>query len=88
MSQKRYLPKNVPATFVEWEDAASPTGGWNDHSIIEEAGLITVVSVGFKVKETKDYITLAQNIHNDGISEMISIPKKCIKKRRLLSGKK
>jgi len=65
---------------VKWLDANSKYG-WRDDD--EEWELFTIDSVGYVVKETKDFIVLTTSVsQNDHYMDPITIPKKMIVSRR------
>ena len=53
---------------VIWHDAADRKETWSDAEDIEEFGdeLVEVISVGWEVKRTKQYLTIAGDKANDG----------------------
>ena len=71
--------------IIEWLDAQSMAdGGWQRRKDVEKLTPAVVKSVGWILEETKDHVTL---IAHDGDTEVggdFSIPKACIKKRRVL----
>ena len=72
---------------VTWEDAAGSDGPYNvsEHGF---KGLITE-SVGWLIEKNKNYVVVAQDIHNQIGSDntmraIIVIPRKIVKKIRIL----
>ena len=69
---------------VDWIDAHS-NGGWSLPKDINIKPL-KVNSVGWLIKDTKDYIVLAQNMSSSGnCADRIHIPKKWIQKKRKIT---
>lgn len=69
-----------PILFVEWLDASS-TDPWTDIKDLE--GTVKCVSIGFVVKRTKDYISLASTWDGgDQACTIIHIPNKMITRKR------
>lgn len=73
---------------IEWLDSALDTNQWYLKEDIDKAELdaTNAVTVGMIVKETDDYIVVAQNYGNNPpqYSGLITIPKGCIKSRKYL----
>lgn len=66
--------------YIEWMDAVS-TDGWIKPDFELHPALCT--SVGFLVRENKDYITICQGYSNvDSLNGFFTIPKGWIKKRK------
>lgn len=72
--------------YVEWYDAVGSENGWIDTSDAKKSKPVLIKSCGILLKEKKDYVTLVLSIDkiNDNISGFITIPKKWIKKRKIL----
>ena len=71
---------------INWIDTASTRGWRNDDD--KQHGTIKCVSVGYEIEGDKAAIHLVQSISdNEGRSEVISIPKGTITKRRILRHK-
>lgn len=77
--------------YVEWIDA-SGTEKYHENVAIPkdaEIGLITACSIGIVVKDTGEYISLAQTLPDSGwYKEIISIPRVNIKLEKVLSDDK
>lgn len=75
-----------PIERVVWLDAASVQGWASAGEIDQEASPKLCVSVGYVVKNNKDYISLAQtySVEAGGIADVISIPASMIRDRRAL----
>lgn len=72
--------------LVEWEDANS-TPGWFIE--VPKERLLLCRSVGYLVGETKDSVTLAHTVNAaEMFGDLFSIPKNCIRNRRVLVKKK
>lgn len=74
----------MKAVVIEWIDSSS-AHGWDkikDHEI--ETGLC--VSIGFFIKENKDFILIAHSYDsdNESINGTIQIPKVAIRKKRFI----
>jgi hypothetical protein len=74
--------------YVEWIDPCAGPRGWNVLSEMEERdfGTNACKSVGWVIKQSKEFITLCPTIavdHMDGevdVADMSNIPRACIKK--------
>ena len=64
---------------VTWIDACSRSG-WDSLTSPDSLPPLTTVSVGFLVKQTPKYITLAQSLNKYQAGEKITIPREIIKK--------
>ena len=74
-----------PILIVEWYDASS-TDPWTDIKDLE--GTVRCVSIGFVVKRTKDYISLASTWDGgEQVCTVIHIPHKMIIRKRKVSVK-
>lgn len=69
--------------FVSWIDAKANIG-WIDKDS-EDLGIDQCSSVGFLVKETEEYLSLAAAVSGEQFNAIISIPKPWIKKREELA---
>ena len=70
---------------IDWTDAHS-NGGWTLPKDVDIKP-VKVHSVGWLIKDTKDYFVLAQNMSSSGNSaDRIHIPKKWIHKKRKITG--
>jgi len=83
---KPYVPP-YPLVAIVWDDAASNSSTWVLPS--EIAGPEQVITVGFLVKETDTYITVAgsvanEAIENETVGNTMTIPKGMIVARREL----
>lgn len=77
------MPKTGLLLRIEWNDATS-TGNWALPEDVTNAPVL-VESVGWKIKEDRLTITLAQSRAANGrVADTISIPKVCVVKRRRL----
>lgn len=77
MSKERLL-------YVEWEDACSFDNTWGPKQRYE-GHLDYIQSVGFVVAETKKSITLcASKAQSGNYCSDITIPKSCIRKKKIL----
>jgi len=71
----------MKAVKVEWLDIASGTIHWTDFDDLE-FGPLECESVGWLVKETDEYIAIAQNYNkeNDLIADTMTFPKSVVVK--------
>ena len=74
--------------YIEWEDSTSLSGRtW--HMQDEDQTTLICKTAGFVIKENKQSITIASHITPaGGMAGDITIPKRAITKRRILSRKK
>lgn len=71
------------AIYVEWDDACT-SAGWFDPET-EDMTPVNIKSLGFLIKETKDYITVSPGNAETGRScSYLTIPKGWIKKRKYI----
>lgn len=73
---------------LQWIDSHSLNNWAYDNDYIEEAskkGIIT--SIGYLLKETKDYYLLVQSYGNEQVSNGIMIYKKTVVKKELIKWK-
>jgi len=73
--------ENYKIIEVEWIDTSS-ISGWHDKDIIDNPIDFTCHSVGYLLKETPEYIMLAQSYQPDQFGELLYIPKIVIIKRK------
>jgi len=71
--------------YIEWIDASTRTAAWTfDDELEDYVPLILVKSVGFIIKETDEFISLAVSVAEDTFGVGLSIPVNSIKiKKRL-----
>jgi hypothetical protein len=72
-----------PLVKVEWEDSARPIGAWQWIDDYEAPNIVTCISVGFLIANTKRAIALAPNIgdirrERIQASGIIRIPRRAI----------
>jgi hypothetical protein len=68
---------------IQWDDAATDHG-WQQPDEIEPH-VEMALTVGFVVKETADHVVIASTVGEDGsCNGRIQIPKKMIRKRRII----
>ena len=74
--------------YIEWEDSCSLKGGiW--HRQEDPIAPIICKTAGFVIEENKRSITIASHVTTDGdMAGDITIPKRAITMRRILSRKK
>ncbi len=68
------------AVKICWLDSRGMTARWEFSDELEKLPPCEIVSVGFIVKETKKYITIACSVSEDQILGRLTIPKGCIVK--------
>ena len=72
--------------MIKWVDIASGEAGWQENKDFPPQD---VVSVGFVVKETGEYLVLCQSMYDQDEPEyydsLISIPKGCVTSRTKLA---
>ena len=66
--------------LVQWVDPASDALGWMSRVDVELLSFTTCVSCGILIKETEEDITICLNLNPQNLSQVISIPKPCIKR--------
>ena len=67
MSEARIL-------LVVWHDAVSDTVGWKKLEHLKRQQPATVRSVGYEIKRTKRYLTLAASLVDDECDGDVTIP--------------
>lgn len=74
---------SYPLVEIQWDDAAT-SHGWEAAEDLETEAEIAV-TIGFIVKETQDHIIVASTIDANGNTNgRIQIPKKMIRRRRVI----
>jgi hypothetical protein len=70
-----------PVVEIVWEDALASATDW-----AEDAGneLMPTTTVGYLVSETRRSLTIVSLINTNHVGHGITIPKRCIVKRRTL----
>ena len=72
---------------IEWIDAYEMESGWHDLKDAEKITPLTVFSLGYVVKDTKEFIIISADIGRKGDSDCCRvqvIPKPWVKKIKLL----
>ena len=72
---------------IEWIDAYEMESGWHDLKDAEKITPLTVFSLGYVVKDTKEFIIISADIGRNGDSDcgrVQVIPKPWVKKIKLL----
>lgn len=71
----------MKAVKIEWIDSCTSDINWVLLEDIDEAEPINITTYGTVIKETEDYICVAQNYGSnpEQVCNIISIPKGCIK---------
>ena len=70
--------------YIEWEDSTSGQG-WEYKNEITKPKNLKCKSVGFLVKETKNTLMLATSENKYQFGAIWTIPKGCIKERKILA---
>ena len=73
-----------PLVEVWWDDATEMPSGWIEAKEEIEIKSCIVLSVGFLVKETEDYIIIATDTNNAGHNGRSQIPKGMVKSMKVL----
>ena len=82
MTKKKTKSTGKGPIRIEWLDHCSLQGGWKHASDADKLTPATVLTVGWVVKETKKYITVASIWSEDYMVQgEICIMKNCIVKR-------
>lgn len=80
-------PQRFDMVEVWWDDATGMTQGWIDNSELKIIPCI-VITVGFLVKETSDFIIIASDIDgHDNHNGRTQIPRGLVKKIKVLKQK-
>lgn len=69
---------------IDWIDSCIGPAGWGDKEDYGNVTLVECTTVGFVVSETKEHITIANTVNKDQLLGVLTIPKRCIKKRKRL----
>jgi len=84
LGMKKALEEKVE---IEWIDAYEMESGWHDLEDAEKITPLTVFSLGYVVKDTKEFIIISADIGRKGDSDcgrVQVIPKPWVKKIKLL----
>jgi hypothetical protein len=73
-----------PMVEVWWNDATELPSGWIEAKEDFEITPCIVLSVGFLVKETDEFVIVAIDTHNGGHNGRSQIPKAMVKKMRVI----
>lgn len=84
--KKHKLFKQGQFIMIEWEDHCTGDRGWQHIEQPFSHSICTVRSMGFVIRDSDQYITIAQSLQIDGevCAETMTIIKSCINKIRLL----
>lgn len=79
--------EDLALVYIEWVDSTSLYGGvWKNIGDIDAMkGPCTITSIGFLLKETKDYVSIAAHVSDSQVSGDMIIPKVAITKRKVLN---
>lgn len=72
--------------YVEWIDASSLTGSWQQERDVKDLAATPIKTVGWAVKETKDELVLVSSWSPDCVDGNICIPRRAIVRTKVLSG--
>lgn len=72
-------------TLVEWEDSAQPVAAWQWAADYEMPEVVTCLSVGYLISESKQAVALAPNVGGVGgeqhqVSGIIRIPRSAVRR--------
>lgn len=77
--------EKLPIEEVTWEDHFSSTEWMTQDDMDKDDGCIFVTTIGYRLKETKLKIILAQNVADNGhVAGLMTIIKKTVTKRTTL----
>jgi len=68
---------------IHWIDTSS-IEGWHDRDIVDDPIDFNCHSVGYLLKETREYIMIAQSYQPDQFGDLLYIPQIAIKKKTIL----
>ncbi|HEC32991.1 MAG TPA: hypothetical protein ENI63_01895 [Candidatus Kaiserbacteria bacterium] len=68
---------------IKWKDACGDDG-WVSLKSVEEQTLVEIKTIGYLVKETKEFITLTMALELDKTGAYLVIPKKMIISKRII----
>ena len=80
------INKLMQIIYLEWVDAMS-RDAWLDIEEVEkwaDEKAVSIKTIGFLLKENKDFITVIQNYNIDSCSMVMKIPKAWILKKKLI----
>lgn len=67
--------------IIKWLDSKAAPHEWEYRDDLGTLEPVTCTTLGFIVKETKDYITIAHTISDNQVLGRITIPRGCIKNK-------
>lgn len=76
--------QQYPLIEVWWNDAMEMPSGWIEATEVIEIKPCIVLSIGFLVKETDEYIIIAIDTHDGGHNGRSQIPKGMVKHMRVI----
>ena len=84
-------PLKRKMVFVEWYDTAGFDNGWHTLGQVQDAATLAVYSLGWLVKDEKEYITIVSSMSLQDNPKCLGdscIPRGCIKRIVKLKGPK
>lgn len=69
---------------ITWLDSHGITSSWEYWDGLEELKPCVIISIGYLIKDRKDYKTIAQSVSDSQVLGRMTIPVGCIKKIRRL----
>lgn len=75
------IPTAYPLIFVEWLDSCSSPNLWEFIEELEPLPSRQIISVGFLIEETEEYITIASSISKTQVLGRLTIPKRSMEKQ-------
>lgn len=77
--------RKTPAIYVEWTDSAAIRGWHHEATFLADASPTKIVSIGYLLKETEDFVSITTSIADTGSAmDVLSIPKVAITRRKKL----
>lgn len=69
---------------IFWVDSRMIVGGWQQQSEFKSLEPTKVESIGFIIEDNKNYITICHSFDGDCYAGVLTIPKCCITKKKIL----
>jgi hypothetical protein len=78
----------TPVVLIEWQDIVGMGSGWVTHQEIMEAQPATMVTVGWVLRETEDFLVVGATVEIGGDGQLgdVSVIPKAVVVRRLPLG--
>jgi len=74
-----------PLVEIRWTDALNLPDSWSTRKAARKSRPMPTVTVGYVLKETRRYITVAALVNENHVANGITIPFSCIRQVRRLS---